>query len=720
MTRKLNRNYSLSAQAKGPLNIFDGGPRFGSTKLATAVSRVALVLATLSALLLIAARPAQAAPENVLYNFCTQLNCSDGAYPESSLTFDAAGNLYGTTSAGGLGYGTVFELTPNGNGGWNETVLYSFTGGADGATPAHSAVIFDSVGNLYGTAYSGGANGYGVVFELSPAGASWTETVLYSFANTPDGANPVNSLIMDPAGNLFGRTLYGGGGNGIVFELSPSGGGWTEQVIYAAETEASNAGLTMDAAGNIFGTTYSTVFELSPNGNGGWNPNVIHTFCSGKDGCDAEGTLALDQAGDLYGTTVNGGNYSYGTVYKLGPGEQGWTEKLIHNFGNGAMGVWPFAGTVLDAAGNIYGTAVGAWPGGGVIYELAPIVGTSNYTEHVLWTFHGWDGSSYFGNVLLDRGDVFYGTTPNGGSTFWNPPHFAGYGAVFELKIATKTTLTSSPNPSTYGQAVTFTATVTSRLGAPPDGETVSFIKGTKVLGTGALSGGSASFTTSALPGGTNPINPAYGGDSKFGGSTSYGVKQVVNKYTTTTTLNSSLNPSNYGQAVTLTATVTQTGPYQPTGTVIFKNGSATLGVGTLNAGGVATLTTAKIPVGANTLTAIYNGDALNAKSVSAAITQTVSQAFLSMVLTSTPNPSTFGKSVKFTATLTSDGGLPSGQPVTFSYNNATLGTANVNGKGVATFFTTTLPQGSDVVTAAYAGSVDYSSASATVTQVVN
>jgi hypothetical protein len=282
----------------------------------------------------------------------------------------------------------------------------------------------------------------------------------------------------------------------------------------------------------------------------------------------------------------------------------------------------------------------------------------------------------------------------------------------------TTTTVTTSGSPTYVGQPVTFTATVMSTYGTIPDGELVTFYDGTKTMASVALVGGKAAYTTSALSAKTHAIKATYVGDTKFRPSTGY-VQQIVLKYPTTTTLASSLNPSNYGHPVTLTATVTSAGP-APTGGVIFKSGSATLGSKTLNASGVATLTTAKIPVGANTLTATYIGDASNGKSVSAAITQTVSQASISMVLTSTPNPSTFGKSVKFTARLTSNGGLPTGQPVTFNYHGATLGTANVNSYGVATFYTTALPRGSDLVTAAYAGSVDYSSASAKVTQLVN
>jgi hypothetical protein len=189
--------------------------------------------------------------------------------------------------------------------------------------------------------------------------------------------------------------------------------------------------------------------------------------------------------------------------------------------------------------------------------------------------------------------------------------------------------------------------------------------------------------------------------------------------FATTTELSSNLNQAVYGQAVTLKATVTPSGPYALTGKVKFMDGTTGIGSATLS-GGVATLTKSKLVVGTHPITATYGGDTFSGNSVSAAMTQTVSQASVSMVLTSTPNPSNFGNSVKFTARLSSNGGVPSWQPVTFSYKGATLGTADVGGTGVATFSTTTLPQGSDVVTAGYAGNVDYSSASATATQVVN
>ena len=536
-----------SARTNSRTNIFDVGPRFGSTKLVAGAPhirafcecvgvcaiRAALLLAALLALLLIAARPAQAQTETVLYNFT---GLSDGANPISSLTSDSAGNFYGTTTAGGTTqWGTVFEISPNGSGGWHETVLYNFCSlldCTDGAYPYQSDLIFDSAGNLYGTTAEGGANGYGVngvlgygvVFKLTPGDTGWTETVLYNFAGGTDGYQPWSGLIMDSAGNLYGTTAYGGAGLGTVFELSPSGDGWTEQVIYDADANSNgiDAGLTMDAAGNIFGVAWWEVFELSPNGHGGWNSTVIHTFTgSPEDGSGAQGTPVLDQAGNLYGTTTEGGATNYGTVYELSPPTKRWqkgkwTERILHSFGGGNDGWLPFAAIVFDAAGNIYGTTFS-----GGVFELAAQVGKRWYKEKVLWTFSGADGSGPWGSLILDSAGNLYGTTCFGGST--------GNGVVFEVTPGTTTTLKSSPNPSTHGQAVIFTATVTSNLGArPPDGETVSFMQGKTVLGTGTLSGGSASFTISTLAVGINWITAVYGGDLDFLGSKSNYKKQVV------------------------------------------------------------------------------------------------------------------------------------------------------------------------------------------------
>ncbi len=392
--------------------------------------------AALFALLLIAARPAQAQTETVLYNF-EGGSYADGSQPQSRLTADGAGNFYGTTYYGGATQnGTVYELSPNGSGGWNETVLYSFCpvpSCADGANPAYASLIFDSLGTLYGTASTGGAYGYGVVFELTPVGTSWTETVLYSFANAGDGAYPQNGLIFDPAGNLYGTICNCGNvapGNGGVFELSPSCGRWTEQLIYSVIATSSDAGVTMDAAGNIFGTTISTVFKLSPNGSGGWIPTVIYTFPI-KDGIGPEGTPVLDKAGNLYGTTQYGRRFNLGTAYKLSPITKGkkkgqWTEKILHTFKGGKKdGGNPVAGVVLDATGNIYGTTYGGGRFGyGAVFKLVAPVGKGGYKEQILWSFNNPDGAYPVSSLILDGGNL-YGTTGNGGQS--------GHGVAFEV-----------------------------------------------------------------------------------------------------------------------------------------------------------------------------------------------------------------------------------------------------------------------------------------------
>ena len=410
-------------------NISNARPRFRSRKSAASAIRSALTTAVLAALLAIA-RPAQAQTETVLYNFA---GGSNAANPESLLTSDSAGNFYGTTLYGGLGYGTVFKLSPNGTGGWNETVLHRFTGGLDGEYPQHSNVIFDSLGNLYGTAAGGGRYGGGVVFELRPAATSWTETTLYAFTGGTDGVAPRGCLIMSPAGNLYGT--FGGGRYtahfGGVFELSPSGGNWVENVIYSGSTSNLTApGVTMDAMGNIFGVVSSKVVELSPDGSGGWNPAVLLTFTSNLAEVD---TPVLDQAGKLYGMTALGGAHGCGKVYQLKKGNTGtWTGKNLYSFqcpsqsGYNGDGYYPLGSLVLDTGGNIYGTTnKGGVSDEGTIFELAAPVGTGSYVEKILWSFNGAKGGLPSDGLILDSAGHFYGTTSYGGSH--------GYGVVFKV-----------------------------------------------------------------------------------------------------------------------------------------------------------------------------------------------------------------------------------------------------------------------------------------------
>ncbi len=283
----------------------------------------------------------------------------------------------------------------------------------------------------------------------------------------------------------------------------------------------------------------------------------------------------------------------------------------------------------------------------------------------------------------------------------------------------TTTTLASSVNPSTSGQSVTFTATVTS-AGAAPTG-TVTFKNGSTTIGTGTISSGVATFTTTTLPVGNNGITATFPASTKDASSVSAPLIQVVNPSPTTTALTSSVNPSTSGQSVTFTATVTPSTGASPTGTVTFKNGTATLGTGTLNGSGVATFTTTTLAVGSSSITASYGGSSTDTASTSSTLTQVVNISPTATALTSSVNPSTSGQSVTFTATVTATTGATPTGTVTFKNGSTTLGTGTLNGSGVATLATTTLPVGSDSITASYGGNAtDATSTSSTLTQVVN
>jgi uncharacterized repeat protein (TIGR03803 family) len=263
--------------------------------------------------------------ENVLHSF--QENGKDGYSPTTALTLDAAGNLIGTTADGGTGYvGTIFKLSPTSGGKWTERILLNL-GGKNGMNPGTS-MISDSAGNLYGTtAFGGSGSGCqttrcGTVFELSPQpGGTWTVRVLYNFNNTTaDGQSP-NSLIFDTLGNLYGTTYYGGTyGHGTVFELSPNaGGGWTEKLILNFDGSGAGdtpVGLTFDSAGNLYGETFTNVFKLTPAG-GLWTEKVLYTFA--KNTSFGSSGVILDATGNLYGETWSGGAYNLGTVFEVTP-----------------------------------------------------------------------------------------------------------------------------------------------------------------------------------------------------------------------------------------------------------------------------------------------------------------------------------------------------------------------------------------------------------------
>jgi uncharacterized repeat protein (TIGR03803 family) len=326
--------------------------------------------------------------ETVLHRF-NPLNHKDGGnpFPSAGLVFDSAGNLYGATTSGGeFERGTVFELTPGSNGTWTEKILHSFgpyaTNG-DGEQPL-SSLVFDGAGNLYGTTSTGGADNAGTVFELSPVSGGWSEKVLHSF-NVEDGTNPIGGVVFDGAGNLYGTTFSGGRGSGIVFELSPgSNGTWTETVLHRFKGGSDGgrpyAGLVLDKAGNLYGAAQGgihgkgEVFALIPASGGGWTMTTIYSFIGAPgDGGVPLDALVVDATGSLYGRTLYGGANKLGTVFKLAPvSGGGWTESVLFSFTGGSNGRNPFVGVTLDPVGNLYGTAALPRRGPGIVFEIMP------------------------------------------------------------------------------------------------------------------------------------------------------------------------------------------------------------------------------------------------------------------------------------------------------------------------------------------------------------
>ena len=390
----------------------------------TSIARSVLPIAFVFGLLITAAHPAsaQARPtisEKVLYSFS---GGADGAHPLSGLIRDGQGNLYGTTEGGTTGYGTVYALNSAGT----EKVLYSFTGGVDGSRPLGS-LVRDAQGNLYGTTFYGGAYGFGTVFKV--ASRIGQETVLYSFTGGLDGSQPRAGLLRDAQGNLFGTTGAGGKFTfGTVFELTPSG---TETVLHSfnyADGLLPSANLIADAQGNMYGTTTGggqhgsgTVFMITPGG----TETALYSFGSVlPDGFQPKAPLIRDAQGNLYGVTEGGGKFGYGVVFQV---TAAGVESLLYTFTGGADGRYPDGGLVRDGAGNLYGTTsdggnFGCGPSCGVVFEVSP-----SGTEKVLYSFTeaNGDGAAPFAGLTPDGKGGAYGTTSQGGAHL--------FGAVFQV-----------------------------------------------------------------------------------------------------------------------------------------------------------------------------------------------------------------------------------------------------------------------------------------------
>ena len=372
-------------------------------------------------------------------------------FTTTSLTFDTAGNLYGTTMLGGsstncaaAGCGTVFEVSPVSGGGFTETTLYSFngisaSGDNDGSSPA-AGLVMDSKGRLFGTTSNGGSSSnLGTVFMLSPTSSGWKETILLRFTG-PNGAVPAANLLMDSHGNLYGTT--GGGGtsnNGIVFMLAPTSSGWKQSILHNFSGNGDGAtpyGIIFDAAGNIYGNTKygattangcGEIFQLARAS--AWRETNLHVF-TGKngDGCQPQAFMAFDASGRLYGVTAAGGNsFSQGTVFTLSHASGSWKESTIYRFTGVDDGGGP-AAIAFSPTGQLYGITNYGTPSGCTSFDGCSQVfklthGSSGWTVSATYPTPILEPTG--GGLIFDKSGNLFGTTADF--------HYFGYGDVFEL-----------------------------------------------------------------------------------------------------------------------------------------------------------------------------------------------------------------------------------------------------------------------------------------------
>jgi uncharacterized repeat protein (TIGR03803 family) len=457
------------------------------------------------------------APATVLSSFSS----TNGEEPDAGLVADAAGDLFGTTSRGGNGFGDVFELAKTGNSySSTPTVLYAFTG-ASGYDP-QSSLVMDAAGDLFGTA-AGGADNHGTVFEIAKTSSGYTPVTLASF-NVADGDGPTGSLIMDAAGDLFGATFAGGtDSDGTVFEIVKTGSGYSSTPVVLTSFEGTNGdsptgSLIMDTAGDLFGMSYDggangdgTVFEIAKNGIYSNTPTVLVSFNS-TVGHSLTGSLIMDAAGDLFGTT-DGGATGNGTVFEIVKTGSGYSSTLtvLATFDT-TDGVSPVGSLIMDAAGDLFGTtASGGADGGGTMFEIVKTGSGYSSTPTLLTSFSGAAGELPGGSLIVDAAGDLLGMTGVGGAN--------NDGVIFELAAPSPTPITTvdssttvintdPPVPPTVaitsavevGGAADQTITGTVTTDAVVAGQTVSLTDNGVTLGTATVQANGSFSASVTLP----------------------------------------------------------------------------------------------------------------------------------------------------------------------------------------------------------------------------
>ena len=543
------------------------------------------------------------------------LTTTTGTNPDGGVVSDPQGDLFGTTYSGGASNdGTVFELVKGASGSYTLSTLFAFSG-LNGAHP-YAGVTLDSKGDIFGTTKAGGADNDGTVYKLSKSTtSSYALTTLLTFTG-PNGSFPDGGVALDSVGDLFGTTYSGGADNdGTVFELvnaTTSSGtpGYTPIILLAFNgVNGANptAGVTLDPQGDLFGTTTNggankggVIYELgkalTP---GQYGSSTLVSF-NGANGANPNGGVTLDPQGDLFGTTTNGGANGDGVIYEFVKASAAVTEPVVLFSFGGPYGQNPQSGVTLDPLGDLFGTTPSGSgstaTGEGTAFELTKSL-TGNYTPRTLITFTGANGADPVAGFTLDSQGNLFGTTYAGGAN--------GVGAVYEVAR------------TYFGQTVTLSAEVISSNVANPPTGIVTFFDGSTALGKAPLTNGFATFTTAKLAPGTHAISTSYSGDVTYASGTTQGGIVLVAPVSPVVALFSTGPTAVFEEVVTFTALVgpTAVDTDTPTGSVTFYdafNGGAPepLETVTLTAAGAAALATTGLAVGSHDISVIYSGDA--------------------------------------------------------------------------------------------------------------